>query len=66
MLRKSTTSKKSGSKTEDADWYANPEGRQQTQREFERALKTGTLVRSDGSRIPRTNPDVLEALLEQY
>jgi hypothetical protein len=28
-------------------------------------LKDGTLVRSSGSRIPRTNPDVLNALLEQ-
>ena len=51
--------------TEESDWYASPEGRRQTQREFERALKDGTLVRSPGSRIPRTNPKVLAALLEQ-
>lgn len=65
MLRKSTRLKKSRSKTEERDWYASPEGRRQTQREFEQALKSGTLVRSSGSRVPRTNPDVLKALLEQ-
>jgi len=53
------------SKTEDPDWYASPEGRRQTQREFERALKNGTLVRSSGTRIARTSPDVLKKLLEQ-
>ena len=37
----------------------------QTQREFERALRNGTLIRSSGTRIPRTNPGVFEALLKQ-
>jgi predicted DNA binding CopG/RHH family protein len=37
----------------------------QTQREFERALKNGTLIRSSGSRIRRTNPTVFETLLKQ-
>jgi hypothetical protein len=46
-----------------SDWYATPEGRRQTQREFERALKDGTLIHSSGSRTPRTNPDVLKTLL---
>jgi hypothetical protein len=50
---------------EETDWYASPAGRRQTQREFERALKNGTLIRSSGSRIPRTNPGVLETLLNQ-
>jgi hypothetical protein len=50
---------------EETDWYASPAGRRQTQREFERALKKGTVIRSSGSRIPRTNPDVLETLLKQ-
>jgi hypothetical protein len=49
----------------DIDWYASPEGRRQTQREFERALKDGTLIHSSGSRTPRTNPDVLKTLLER-
>ena len=48
-----------------ADWYASPEVRRQTQREFERALKNDTLVHSSGSTVPRTNPAVLRALLEQ-
>jgi len=37
----------------------------QTQREFERALKNGILIRSSGSRIRRTNPTVFETLLKQ-
>jgi hypothetical protein len=65
MPRKSTILSESSSKAEDPDWYASPEGRRQTQREFERALRNGTLVRSAGSHIPRTNPDILKALLEQ-
>jgi hypothetical protein len=64
MPRKSTKSDKSRSKAEDIDWYASPE-RRQTQREFERALKSGTLIHSPGPHIPRTNPAVLKALLEQ-
>ena len=47
------------------DWHATPEGRRQTQREFERALKTGMLIHSPGSKIPRTNAAVLRKLLEQ-
>jgi hypothetical protein len=65
MARKSTKLRESKSKTEETEWYASAEGRRQTQREFERALKHGTLLRSSGSRIPRTNHKVLEALLEQ-
>ena len=65
MPRKSTKLHEPRPKSEEADWYASPEGRRQTQREFERALRDGTLVRSFGSRISRTNPDVLNALLEQ-
>lgn len=55
---------KSSANTE-VDWYASPEGRRQTQREFERALKDGTPVHSTGSRLPRTNPAVLRTLLAQ-
>ena len=65
MPRKSTKPSAPRSELEEADWYASPEGRRQTQREFERALKNGTLIRSSGSRIPRTNADVLETLLKQ-
>jgi hypothetical protein len=65
MPRKSTVPHESSSRTEEPDWYASPEGRRQTQREFERALRNGTLVRSSGSRIPRTDPGILKTLLEQ-
>jgi len=65
MPRKSTKVAEPKSETEETDWYASPEGRRQTRREFERALKNGTLIRSSGSRIPRTKPDVIEALLKQ-
>ena len=44
-------------------WYATPEGRRQTQREFESALKNGTLVRSSGATIRRTDPKLLAELL---
>src|SRR6267154_6156415 len=65
MARKSTKLSRPKSGTEEADWYASVEGRRQTQREFERALKKGTMIHSAGSRIRRTSPRVLERLLEQ-
>jgi hypothetical protein len=65
MPRKSTELSESRLGTVETDWYASPAGRRQTQREFERALKNGTLIRSSGSRLPRTNPDILETLLKQ-
>jgi len=65
MPRKSTDARKSKSKAEEADWYVTPEGRRQTQREFTRALREGTLTRSAGLRITKSGPKVLEQLLEQ-
>ena len=65
MARKSTKLHGGASETGASDWYSSPEGRRRTQREFERALKDGTLVRSSGSRIPRTSPALLKTLLEQ-
>ena len=65
MPRKSTKLRESRSKIEETDWYASPKGRRQTQREFERALKNGTLARSSGSQLPRTNPEVLKTLMDQ-
>ena len=65
MPRKSTDVPKFKSEAEEADWYATPQGRRQTQREFARALKDGTLIRSTGSKIARTDPQVLERLMEQ-
>ena len=40
-------------------------GRRQTQREFARALKEGTVIRSAGSKIAKSDPKVLEQLMEQ-
>ena len=49
----------------EAAWYASQSGRQQTQREFERALKRGSILRSAGSSIPLTDPKVLAELVEK-
>jgi len=65
MPQKSTRHPDPKPGTEESDWYSGHAGRRQTQREFERALKDETLVRSSGSHISRTNPKALQALLEQ-
>ena len=65
MPRKSTNVPKFKSDTEEADWYATPEGRRQTQREFARALRAGTLIRSAGLKVTKADPKVLEQLMEQ-
>jgi predicted DNA binding CopG/RHH family protein len=46
-------------------WYASQEGRRQTQREFERALKQGAVPRSAGSTIPPTHAKLLAELAEK-
>jgi hypothetical protein len=51
--------------TEDADWYATPKGRRETEREFTRALKAGTLSRSEGLKIAKTGPKILAELMER-
>ena len=65
MHRKSTDAVKLKANAGEADWYATPKGRLQTQREFARALKEGTLIRSAGSKIARSDPRVLEQLMEE-
>jgi len=65
MPLKSAKPGKARSVATEVDWYATPQGRRQTQREFEKALKDGTLIHSSGSGIPRTNPRVLKTLLER-
>ena len=65
MPTKSTIVPKLKSDIEEADWYATPQGRRQTQRECARALREGTLTRSTGSKIRKTDPKVLEQLMEQ-
>jgi len=61
MPRKSTL--KNNFEASEAAWYVTPDGRRQTQREFERALRTGKLVRSEGSAISRTDAKVLTRLM---
>ena len=65
MARKSTNIPKVRSEAAEGDWYATPEGRRQTLREFARALKDGTAIRTTGSKIAKTDPKLLERLMEQ-
>lgn len=65
MPRKSTDVPKFKSEADEADWYRTPQGRRQTQREFARAIKDATLIRSHGSEIAKTDPKVLRQLMEQ-
>jgi hypothetical protein len=65
MPRKSTNATRIKSDKEEAGWYATPEGRRQTQREFVRALRAGTLSRSSGLKVAKTDPKALERLMEQ-
>lgn len=65
MHRKSTRVPRFKSDAEEAAWYATPEGRRQTQREFARALRAGTLSRSAGLKVTKTDPTILEQLMQQ-
>ena len=65
MPRKSTAVRKLKAKAGEAVWYATPEGRRRTDREFVRALKEGTLTRSPGLKLAKSDPRVLERLLEE-
>ena len=63
MGRKSMS--KMGAAATEAAWYATAEGRRQTQREFERAVKSGKILRSEGSTIPPTDLKLLAELVEK-
>jgi predicted DNA binding CopG/RHH family protein len=65
MARKSTELPAFRSEAEEAAWYATLEGRRYTQREFERALRNGTLQRSDGTRAKQTDPRLLADLVRK-
>ena len=41
-----------------------PKGREQGRREFQNVLRNGTLIRSSGATIPRTDPKVLDGFFE--
>ena len=64
MTGKSRNFSKFKSETEEAECYATPAGRQQTQRAFARALRAGTLISSSGSKAIKTDPKQLEHLME--
>lgn len=54
------------SEADEADWYATPEGRRYARRQFEKALKDGTIQRNaHGMQVKRTDPAILQELLEQ-
>ena len=63
MPRKSTNPRNPNA--EEADWYATAEGRRETQREFTRALRAGTISRSPDAKIAKTDPKILERLMQQ-
>jgi len=65
MPSKSTIVPKFKSDTEEADWYATPQGRRQTQREFARALRMGTATQSAGLKVRKTDLRILQQLMEQ-
>src|ERR1043166_2376937 len=65
MPRKSRSTRQFKSEAEEADWYTTPKGRQQTQHEFARALKSGSLSRSPGVTATKTSRIRLEQLMEQ-
>jgi len=65
MPRTSTDVPKFKSDAEEADWYATPQGRRQTQREFARALKDRSVIRSAGLKVLKTDSRVLHQLMEQ-
>jgi hypothetical protein len=63
MPRKSTNVPRS--EADEAGWYATQEGRRQTQREFVRAPRAGSLGRSSGLLADQTDPKLLRQLMEQ-
>jgi hypothetical protein len=50
---------------DEAAWYTTPEGRRQTEREFARAIRSGSLIRSTGLKTAKTDAKVLEQLMEE-
>lgn len=65
MRRRSTDKKDFRHQAEEADWYATPEGRRATQREFTRALRDMTVSQSRGLTVAKTDPKILASLIAQ-
>jgi predicted DNA binding CopG/RHH family protein len=61
-MRRKSTSKvpKFASEADEAAWYATAEGRRHTRREYEKALRKGTLLRSE-----RVDDSILLQLMNQ-
>ena len=66
MPRKSISIPKVTSESEEGYWYATPQGRRQSQREFARALKDGTLIRAAGSKIAKRDLPSLGISRDKY
>jgi sugar lactone lactonase YvrE len=63
MQRKGDGNSITWSESEEAAWYATSAGHRQTEREFDRALRTGTLSRSPGIKVPKSDPKLLAKLM---
>lgn len=63
--RKTSNMGQSKSEAAEADRYSTPQGRCQTLREFGRALKGDTVIRSNGLKAPGTDPKLLQQLIDQ-
>lgn len=65
MARKSNKGAEVKSEAEEAEWYATPQGRERTRREFERALRTGKVAHLSQATIHRSEGKLLVDLMEQ-
>ncbi len=65
MARKSAKSPGLKSEAEEAEWYETPQGREQTQREFEKALRAGKTRPARYAHIQRSDAALLLGLMEQ-
>lgn len=65
MPRKLADRNRFASEEQEADWYATPAGRRQTQREFAQALRDGTITHSAGRKARKSDANFLLQLLNQ-
>lgn len=65
MRRKSPSRGRFKSEAAEVDWYATPEGRRQTEREFERALRAGAVLRTERGKVAKSDPKLLATLIER-
>lgn len=65
MPRNSSRQSRLKAEDQEAHWYATEEGRRHTSREFARALRAGTISRSQGLKVAKTDSKVLRQLMEE-